>query len=281
MAFPHTVYLSEEQTIATADSQMLPLGTRGVTVDGRVFRYAHNAATALATHNLVITAAEGPASTTTYQVMNSTYNAGTTMVSLFLSTVALPVLATDYFKDGWLVCFSTDSAFTQSCPIDSHPALASATAAAGTACLHNEIYLKAPGLKKNVDTDTSLWKLINNPYNHVIVSTTANGPGHPLGITPCTVATSYYFWLQTWGPTLARVGEANRAIIDTLAQGTPVAWSTAVAGSIGGLVSCSASGYIPDDTDCGFSRYIGQIGTLINAAPASTFFCMIDLRLAP
>ena len=62
MSFPNTVQLSEEQTVTIASAQSVPLGTRGVTTDGRVFRYAQAGATALTAHKLVISAAQGPAS---------------------------------------------------------------------------------------------------------------------------------------------------------------------------------------------------------------------------
>lgn len=275
MAFPNTVALGEEQIQSATASQGLPLGTRGFTPDGRVFRYAQAGGTALTANKLVISSAQGPASTATDQVMYSAYAAGTTFVKLALSTVALPVLTANYFKDGWLVCNSTDTAFAQVVPISGNEALVSSTA------LNQQtgIFLKKPGLKKLADTATSLWKLVQNPYKGLVVSTDANGPGIPMGITPVAVTASYYFWVQTWGPALAHAGEGVAPTIDTQ-PGKPVSWSTGSTGGVAGPVTASASGYIPMDTDSGFSQF-ARVGVVITAAPAANFFHLIDLRIAP
>ena len=276
MSFPFTVYLNDASVRVTKSTKQMPLGTRAITSDGRVFRHAQNGATALAAHALCITAAQGPASTATDQVFYSNYTAGTTYIKLGLSTVALPALSANYFEDGYMVVISTDTAYNQIARIDSNEALVSSTALGQL----TGIWLGPDGLEKAVDTATAIAKLVANPYKKVVVSTAANGPGYPLGIAPVYVAANYYFWVQTWGPALAVAGEGVRATIDTQ-PGLPLAWSTALAGAVGGRVTASASGYIPDDTDSGFSRSIGGVGTLITCAPAANFYHMIDLRLAP
>lgn len=277
MSFPYTVYLDEAQVVSTSSVQKTALGTRGVTNDGRIFRYAHADATAIATNNCCITCAQGPGSTATDQFAYSPYVAGTTFVKLALSTVALPLLVANYFKDGWLINYSTDSGYNQSCPIDSHAALVSSTALGQI----TGIYLKQPGLKKTADTDTGRFKLVCNPYDHLIVAPAAfAGIGYPVGVTPCNVAASYYFWLQTWGPSLVRVGEAQKATIDTLVS-LPLGNSTAVAGSFGGPLTMTASGTLQWDTDSGISRFYGNLAILMTAAPADTFFTLADLRFAP
>lgn len=276
MSFPNTIALSPEQEIATTTTQQLSLGTRGTTDDGRVFRYAQAGSTALTAHKLMISAAQGPASTATDQVFYSAYAANTTYVKLALSTVALPVLAIDYFKDGWLVVNSTDVAYNQAVQVDSNEALVSSTALGQL----TGVWLTKPGLRKTVDTATALGKLVANPYKLVVASTDANGPGYPLGVTPVAVAADSFFWLQTWGPCLAHAGEGISASIDKQ-PGKPLAWSTGSTGGVAGKVTASASGYIPDDTDSGFSRSIGGVGTLITAAPAANFFHLVHLTLAP
>lgn len=283
MSFPTTVFISEEQTQDTSAAQKLPLGTRGVCSDGRVFRYAQAGATAIKAHRLCISLNdERPQSTATDQRLYSAYPIGTTMVQIYLSTftTAGDTLAANYFKDGYLMVNSTDVAAYQFCPIDSNETLASATAALGTAGLHNTVWLKPPGLKKLGDTDTGNVKLVQNPYKSLVISTVANGPGLPMGITPVAVTATYYFWLQTWGPTIAVAGEGVGVSIDELGK-IPMYWSTAVAGTIGGGVTCSASGYLPIDTDSGFSLYMGRIGMLMTAAPAANMYCMINMTMAP
>ncbi len=282
MGFPITCYLSDEQTLETSATQTLPLGTRGMSDDGRSFRYAQAAATAIKANRLCISMNdEGPASTATDQRLYSPYAVGTTMVQIYLSTVALPVLVADYFKDGYLMVNSTDVAAYQFCPIDSNEALVSASSALGTAALHNTVWLKQPGLKKLGDTDTGNVKLVRNPYKGLVLSTVANGPGIPLGITPCAVAASYYFWLQTWGPIIAFAGEGARPSIDQQ-PGMELFWSTAVAGGLGGGIgTATAAGNANIDTDSGWARHVGPVGNLMTAAPAANMYCMINLKLAP
>ncbi len=287
MSFPTTVYLSEEQITQTSSTQTLPLGTRGCAEDGRVFRYAQAAATAIKANRLCISLNdEGPASTATDQRLYSAYAVGTTMVQIYLSTIALPVLTANYFKDGYLMVNSTDVAAYQVCPIHSNEALTSATAALGTAGAGNTVWLKQPGLKKLGDTDTGNVKLVRNPYKGLVISTVANGPGVPIGVTPVAVTASYYFWVQTWGPTIAFAGEGVSATIDK-AAGLPMYWSTAVAGGVGGAstgsTACgSTSGNAPPaDTDTGFAFAMGKVGTLMTAAPAANMYCMLSLTLAP
>ena len=283
MSFPTTVYVGEEQTQETSATQVLPLGTRGLTDDGRVFRYAQAAATDIKANRLCISMSdEGPASTATDQRLYSPYAVGSTMVQLYLSTIALPVLAADYFKDGYLMVNSTDVAAYQMCQINSNEALASATAALGTAALHNTVYLKPPGLKKLGDTDTGNVKLVRNPYKGLVLSTVANGPGLPMGITPCAVAASYYFWLQTWGPTIATITAGIGNVHDVMA-GEPVYWSTGGAGTLCGFCTGgTATGQAaPFDTDSGFSHMMGAIGTVMTAAPAANMYCMVNMTMAP
>ncbi len=282
MSFPTTVYISEEQTQDTSATQALPLGTRGVCDNGRIFRYAQAAATAIKANRLCISLNdEGPASTATDQRLYSAYAAGTTMVQIYLSTIALPVLAANYFKDGFLMVNSTDVAAYQVCPIDSNEALNSASAALGTVGAGNTIYLKPPGLKKLGDTDTGNVKLVRNPYKGLVLSTVANGPGMPIGVTPCAVAASYYFWVQTWGPTIAVAGEGARPTIDQQ-PGMEMFWSTGVAGTLGGAIgTATAAGNANIDTDSGWARHVGPVGNLMTAAPAANMYCMVNLKLAP
>ena len=278
MSFPTTVYLSEEQIIETSSTQKMPLGTRGCASDGRIFRYAQAGGTALGQYKLCISAAQGPASTATDQKLYSPYAVASTIAQIYLSTIALPVLSANYFKDGYLMIESTDTAVCQICPIDSNEALNSATAAAGTAAAANTVWLKPPGFKKLGDTSTGLVKLVANPYKLVVVSTDANGPGFPVGVTPIGVTANYYFWIQTWGPTLAHAGEGVASIDKQ--PGFPVAWSTGSTGGVGGLQQSTGGNLDPAVTDSGFSSY-NRVGTLITTAPAASFYHMINLTIAP
>ncbi len=280
MSFPTQVYINEEDILKTSSTQKFPLGTRGTTGDGRIFRYAQAGAANLSAHMLCISAAEGPASTATDQKMYSAYAAGSTYIEFFPSTIALPVISADYFKDGYLMCNSTDTTYNQMVPIDSHAAMVSASGAAGTAGAYRGVYLKIPGLKKLADTATSLWKLVANPYKLVVVSTDANGPGYVVGVTPVAVTTLYFFWIQTWGPALAHAGEGASASIDKTA-GLNLHWSTGSTGGVAGSLNTTGADSGPfGGTDSGRVNQ-QKAGTLITAAPAANFFHMINLQISP
>lgn len=276
MSFPFTVYLNDKLARATKSTKSFPLGTRAITADGRIFRYAQAGATDLKAHMLCISAAEGPASTATDQVFYEAYAAGATYMKLALSTVALPVLAKDYFEDGYLVVNSTDVAYNQIVRISANEALVSSTALGQL----TGVWLHQDGLEKTVDTSTAIGKLVASPYKKVVVSTDANGPGVPVGISPVAVTASYYFWLQTWGPALAHAGEGISVSIDKK-PGKSLFWSTGSTGGVAGAITASASGYTPADTDSGFAREIGKVGNLMTCAPAANFFHMLNLTLAP
>jgi hypothetical protein len=277
MSFPTTVYLTEEQILQTTSAQKMPLGTRGCLSDGRIFRYAQAGATALKAYYLCQSAAEGPASTATDQDFYSAYAAGTTYVEIFPSTIALPDLVANYYKDGYLVVNSTDTTYNQICQIDSHVAWPdSASAAKGTVGGYRGMYLKMPGLKKVVATSTALVKLVANPYKNLVVAAIAHSTGYAVGMAPCAVTATYFFWVQTWGPTLALDAEAGAATID-LSPGIPVFWSTGVAGGISAALGSTSAGV----TDSGWNSMYGKVGNLVTCAPADTFFCMIDLKISP
>jgi hypothetical protein len=283
MSFPTTVYIPDDVVTTTSSTQQFPLGTRGCAQDGRVFRYAQaGPETDLKAYMLCITIGQNGASTATDQWLLDDYAVGSTYVQIGLGTMSSTEATyprANFFKDGYLYCNSTDILYNQICRIDSHPQLASGSCTS-VAALAQGIYLKFPGLKKAGETSTSCWCLAANPYKFVKVSTDANGPGTPVGVTPCAVTKLYYFWLQTWGPSLAHAGEGVSASIDKL-QGAPVYWSTGSTGGVCRSLTASASGFIAHDTDSGFALTAGKVGSIIIAAPAANFFHMINLSLAP
>jgi hypothetical protein len=273
MSFPTTVYLSREEVVKTSSSQQLPVGTRGVTVDGRIFRYARNAATALALGRLCYSPAEGPWTTGTYTHFSYTYAAGTTQV--YINDTATGSASANDFKDGWLVCNSTDEAHNQMVRVYSHAALVSAAAANTTGVAIN---LEIPGLTKAAVTDTALLKLVANPYRNVVVFAD-QVEGFPVGVTPCAVAASYYFWVQTWGPCLVRSDTGILSAADKR-PGLAVYVATGGTGAVC-LTDASTGGDSHGiGTDSGFTIGIGAVGNLITCAPADTFHAMVMLKIA-
>jgi hypothetical protein len=282
MAFPHTVYLAENDIKVTSSTQRFPLGTRGVTVDGRVFRYAQNGAVALVAHRLVANAIEGPWTTGTYTHFANVpgtsggFAAGTTQV--YIGDTATGSATANYYKDGWLIVNSTDTSYTQMVRINSHAAISSATQASSPGVIIN--LDPGTGLNKAGVTDTGLVKLVANPYRAVVVAIGGTAVGLtnvPLGIPPVAVTASYYFWLQTWGPALGRTGSGGLGI-SADRSGMQVWMSTGDTGAFGGGTTSNV--YTDTSTAAG-QFFMAPIGSVATAAPAENFYTVVNLNLAP
>jgi hypothetical protein len=275
MSFPTTAFLTEENIVATTSSQRFPLGTRGATQDGRIFRYAQ-AGEALVAYELVQGNAEFPPSTSTEGYFVSPYVAGSTMIQMAQDSTSGSSLVANYYKDGYLIVNSTDVSVRQSVPIHSHGLLSSGSATS-PAVAAQYVYLKLPGLPKAATTDTGPAKLVANPYKYVITSSIlANPGGVVLGVTPVAVTTLYYFWLQTWGPCLCQAYGGSATAID-ITPAHPIFRSTATEGAVTRALGSTES----SSTFGGWAPLAGKIGDLMTCAPVDTFFCVVNLKMAP
>ncbi len=271
--FPTTLYISEEQIrTEKATRGDIPLGTRGVTPDGRVFRWAQAGGTALKAHRLMIPVAQGPWSTATDIALATGVTAGATGVKIYLGATDTEAtrLVADFYKDGYMIVPSTDEDYNQMAPIHSNPALASNTALNSA----NWFYFKNP-LAKAVATSTSLPKFVPNPYKFVQVLT--DNRGMPLGVTPIAVTANYFFWLQTWGPALVKADTGAQSCADQ----QPGWFVVAATGGTGAICMPSTNVSMSYDTDSGGAMALGAIGNLITAPAADTFHALVELRLSP
>jgi hypothetical protein len=227
----------------------------------------------LAAYRIVFSPAEGPWTTGTYTHFSYTYSAGATQV--YINDTATGSASANAFKDGWLIVNSTDESYNQMVKIYSHAALTSAAAANTTGVVIN--LDAAVGLTKAVDTATSLVKLVANPYRDVVVFADQI-QGQPVGVTPCAVTASYYFWAQTFGPALVRSDTGISSAADKV-PGQKVGVATGGTGAVC-LPDLSTGGdsHAQGGTDSGYT--MGNIvGSLITCAPADTFLCMVNLNL--
>ena len=280
MSFPNTIYDGVARAKVTSAAQgEAPLGTRLVVPDGRVFRYAQAGATALQPFCLVGGAALGPWSTMSASGANwsvqrvTSYEVGATQI--LFSYGATGSVAADGFRDGYMIVGSTDTAEAQFAALGSHGALASST------ILANLNYVNIPdGLDLALPTETDCWpRLVPNPYKGVIVTNYATILGGILGVPIVPVAISYYFWLQTWGP-CAVIQDTGAGDIGTAQPGVQVWSASGSTGGICAMFTCSASGFIPWDTDCGRALMVGPVGTLMQSSQLNAGHAMINLRLA-
>jgi len=188
---------------------------------------------------------------------------------------ATGAVAADGFRDGYMIVGSTDTAEAQFATLGSHGALASST------ILTNANKINIPdGLDIALPTETDCWpRLVPNPYKGVIVTADEDFVGGVLGVPIVAVALSYFFWVQTWGPCPV-LQDAGSSSIGTKQPGVLVYGASGSTGGVCSMFTCSASGFIPWDTDSGRALMIGPIGVLMQSAQLDTGYALVNLRLA-
>lgn len=209
MAFPLSVNLSFKQAYTQTATQKFPLGTRGVTEDGRVFRYTLNGATALKSGMGVIAKAADNYSmchTSGGLAIQAGTTWGTTWTQLIIAgSWGDAAVTANTYKEGWLLIGSTGLGYGGAMvKIKSHTAGDGATS--GTT---PPVFTLEDGYTLPADVNTSEGVgLCVNPYSGVLVmATNSTNSAPPLGVTHMPVTASYYFWLQTWGPARCKVAE--------------------------------------------------------------------------
>lgn len=281
--FPTTLNLSFRQIYQTSSTQKVPLGTRGRTPDGRVFRYAKNGATALVAGLPVTPAAMGElacvnatagmalvVNTTIYSTQNvfkiggSYYDAG---------------LTANAYKEGFLlVCSTYDVGAPMRLKIKSHTAQVSNTSAGSCATDDYAEFTLEDGVFPTTNINTSMaFGLLKNPYAGTLVAVTNACPKLPIiGVPVCAVAASYYYWCQTWGDCMVRFAEACTS---GLTLGRKVIMSPD-ANTTGVYCIGSSNYHSADDTGDTADAPFYEIGFIQSPAPAGGYG-IVNLRLAP
>lgn len=159
-----------------------PVGAKGVSPDGRTFRYAKAAATNIATGKLCVAADV----TANHEDIAFAVAGAVGDQSINVTLGATAVAANEY--DGGYVVIIDDTGEGHTHLITSHPASDGSEAV--------DIYIK-PGLEEATTTSTTV-TLVRNPYTNVVISATDQAD-IPLGVTPIAATASNYFWLQTGG----------------------------------------------------------------------------------
>ena len=189
MAFPLTVNLSYGQEKVETSDQKQKLGTRATTPDGRVFYYARDDGTALATAGKIV---DGTAVIAAHD-MDVPANANAVGVTAVSVEVPTTDLTKDQYADGYII-FNDGPGEGEVYRIKSHPA--------HDASDDNTVIItidEPDGLRTALTT-ASLFGLVANPYSGVkLIDGDGTQTTGPLGVTPIPVTASYYFWLQTYG----------------------------------------------------------------------------------
>lgn len=259
--------------------QKYPLGTRGYTRDGRVFRFALNGGVALAVGRLV--QSEAVPTFADDQTINTagTVTSGATKCALLFSTnvASTGKNTANYYNEGYM--FVNDGQGEgQLVRIWKHESFTSDTAM-GVSTIQ---FMPGDELTTRVSTASEIG-VIANPYQRVIIPANAVS-GIILGIAPRHVDASDYFWLQTWGPSTCLVFSTNSNIP---AAGFPAVQAATTVGSVmryygdattkkSSVGLCFSTGWRPSQIL--LSKQ--PIGTVMEVG-ADDEYGMIDLKLAP
>ena len=273
MAYPESTLLTPAEVITPTSGKRAELGTRGYTLDGRVFHYARANTTTLNKGKLCQSRAEASPgegwggatgmywSTAQLATVGATsYLAGTTVVYLGCTCQTDLDVTADYFADGWLYIGLATTEAGQLVKIASNT-----TGSTGTASDYVKVQF-APGhtFSEVVDTGSCV-RMCLNEYS--LVEVHDSPPTGLLVGVPCSQVTgSYYFWLQTWGPCAVLTGS------DTIV-GEIMVPSSQTDGAIASATG--ATGYA--DGVAG----IGPIGYAMDVHGASGSWQLVFLTLAP
>lgn len=163
--------------------QQHPLGAKGETADGRIFRYGKAGSSDLTYGYLGVM----PDQDTAELTMAVTAAAAIGATSISFTHAATTATANEYAEGYLSVSYGTG--IGQTLKIKSHAAWTSGGA--------STVNLEDP-LLVALDT-TSKIDVTPNPYNGVITATTDAAISIPCGVPLCTITTLYYGWLQTRG----------------------------------------------------------------------------------
>ena len=164
-----------------SSDQKHPLGTKGITLDGRIFRYGQaNGSCAV-----------GKICTVADLVANhedracNTFAIGDTSVTVTLGATAV---TENYYAEGYLVV-NDDTGEGTAYPIESNPA------SSGSEDI--TVYLKQP-IHTAAGADTTV-TLVANPWRDVATSAGDSKVDIGAGVPLITVTDNYYAWFQTGG----------------------------------------------------------------------------------
>lgn len=204
--FPGSVLLEGDQYHITSDKRY-PLGTRGYTRDGRVFRYAKCGATAL-TPGMLIQAMASTADEVAEPIADSTdWAVPSTSSTVFYLSTATSLTTANFFADGYymVTAGTTTAEVGQMLQIQSQP---KSNGLAGAALGGNpKVYVYSEDKLVSALTTSNTVSLIKNPYDAVIMALDAAPTAPPIGVCGTDVTALYHFWLQTWGMTCLRVSD--------------------------------------------------------------------------
>jgi hypothetical protein len=202
--FPGSVLLDGGQ-YHTSSTKRHPLGTRGYTQDGRVFRYARNGSAGL-NPGMMCQAEASSADFEAEPIADATdFAVPSTSSTVFYLSTATSMATADAFADGYymVTAGTTTAEVGQMLQIESCPKSDGAAGPSG----NPRIYVYSEDKLVTALSTTDTITLQKNPYDSIIGTLQAAPTGIAVGVAVTDVAASYYFWLQTWGMACMRVSD--------------------------------------------------------------------------
>lgn len=210
------ILASPVELMADNVSPQTTVGSRVVSPDGRVYRYAKAGAVALVPGTLL----QAPAENTAHQnlVPTATFAIGSNQVTVTLGASAVTA---NQYAGGYMVGTETPGQGYMYL-ISSHPAADSSATLTLTLSDPLEVAL----------TTSSHVDLVANPYNGVVINPTT-ATSAPVGVAVYPIAIGYYGWIQTGGLT-------NLLADGSVTVGTAVVASNGTAGAVEALTGVQA-----------------------------------------
>ncbi len=281
MSYPPFVVLSNEDILVETATKKMPLGTRGIMGDGRVFKYS-KAGMALTVGTPCVSFIQGAVSN---QTINMTEGPTTTFSQIHFTNSAAMTdsAAADEFADGYLMV-RTGVGSGQMLHIGGNSTFGS------TGAGDFYVYLKGDSRLQTAISSTAVCFIYRNPYWGVrpaksstafkAPATTDTGLwltttnfGAPMGIPPVGITSGYYFWLQTWGPCVVLCEPTTWVRGENLYLSTTTSTGTVLYGL---TVQATSSGNIT-----GFAIERFPCWGYALSAPATTVSGLMFLTLSP
>ncbi len=203
-SFPNSILLSQAQAMAIAVAQgSTPLGARGVTRDGRVFRWTRNGATALKAGYLCQGAVPSALDLLLQTAGTTKMSISSTVLHLWQgsASTALTFSTANAMKEGyiWLRTSSTAKGGGQYVQIKSHLANAESSAVDLKVQVTEDARFYNAG-STNIGSTAMTMGVIRNPFDKVVVKPSGLLTSLAVGVPIRPITANYYFWMQTWGP---------------------------------------------------------------------------------
>lgn len=184
MNFCGPVQVTHGQTMDFETTQRFPLGTQGITKDGRKYRYVLAGAVALVTGNVI----QGPATVANHLALTPSAAAlGATQV---VATLGATLATANQYAGGY-VQVDTAPGNGRMYSVSGHAAVASSGVITANLEPSDPIAVAL--------TTSSRLGFIANPYSGAIQAPVTTATGLLIGVATSDIAIANYGWIQTYG----------------------------------------------------------------------------------